>query len=195
MWQPPSAGTVATHLGVGQSFLPGQAAQGPGLRWRLLHGSLMCGAYIGRAVPAQAYCPFSCCIDPSQPQTISHMFITCPVSVTVTEWLCRLWLAMTGYLPVVSVASLLAADTSSEQLPSDALFQTWHRLRLAVLHSIWAASQMSTAGIISLLTHICIPVALNIDVHPKLTHQQQSPYHQGLHTQLCNPSCSDSCKP
>ena len=29
----------------------------------------------------------------------------------------------------------------------------------------------STAGIISLLTHICIPVALNIDVHPKLTHQ------------------------
>ena len=29
MWQPPSAGTVATHLGVGQRFLPGQAAQGP----------------------------------------------------------------------------------------------------------------------------------------------------------------------
>ena len=25
-----------------------------------------------------------------------------------------------------------------------------------------------TAGIISLLTHVCIPVALNIDVHPKL---------------------------
>ena len=30
---------------------------------------------------------------------------------------------MTGYLPVVSVAGLLAADTSSEQLPSDALLQ------------------------------------------------------------------------
>jgi len=29
MWQPPSAGTVAAHLGVGQRFLPGQAAQGP----------------------------------------------------------------------------------------------------------------------------------------------------------------------
>jgi len=36
---------------------------------------------------------------------------------------------------------------------------------------------------------------LNIDVHPKMTHQHQSPYHQGLHTQLCNPSCSDACKP
>ncbi len=29
MWQPPSAGTAATHLGVGRRFLPGQAAQGP----------------------------------------------------------------------------------------------------------------------------------------------------------------------
>ena len=50
---------------------------------------------------------------------------------------------MTGYLPLVSVASLLAADTSFEQCPSDALLQTWHRLRLAVLHSIWTASQIA----------------------------------------------------
>jgi len=88
------------------------------LWWRLLHGSLMCGAYksyIGRATPAQANCPFSCCINPSQLQTISHLFLTCPVAATVTDWLCRLWQAMTGYLPVVSVAGLLAADTSSER--------------------------------------------------------------------------------
>jgi len=119
------------------------------LWWRLLHGSLMCGAYkayIGRAMPAQANCPFSCCIDPSQPQTISHLFITCPVAATVTDWLCRLWQAMTGYLPVVSAASLLAADRPSEQLPSDALRQTWHRLRLAVLHSIWVAFQIAQAS-------------------------------------------------
>ncbi len=106
----------------------------------------MCGAYrayIGRAVPPQANCPFSCCIDPNQPQTISHLFITCPVAATVTDWLSRLWQAMTGHLPVVSVAILLAADTPSEQLPSNALLQTWHRLRLAVLHSIWAASQIA----------------------------------------------------
>ncbi len=30
-----------------------------------------------------------------------------------------------------------------------------------------------TAGNISLLTHMCIPVALNIDVHPKLTYELQ----------------------
>ncbi len=71
------------------------------LWWRVLHCSLMCRAY--RAVPAQANCPFSCCINPSRPQTISHLFMTCPVAATVTDWLCRLWQAMTGYLPVVSL--------------------------------------------------------------------------------------------
>ena len=85
-------------------------------------------------------------IGPSQPQTISRLFITCSDATIVTNWLCRLWQAMTGYLPVVSVASLLAADTPSEQLPSDALLQTWHRLRLAVLHSIWTASQTAQAS-------------------------------------------------
>jgi len=119
------------------------------LWWRLLHGSLMCGVYracIGRAMSAPANCHFCCCIDPSQHQTISHLFITCPVAATVTDWLCRLWQAMTGYLPVFSTASLLAAYTPSEQLPSDALLQIWHRVRLAGLHSIWAASQIAQAS-------------------------------------------------
>lgn len=51
-----------------------------------------------------------------------------------------------------------------------------------------------TAGITSLRTHICMSVALNIVVHSKLTYEDQSPYHQGLHIQLCKPSCSDSYK-
>ncbi len=83
---------------------------------------------------------------PQSFQTISHLFVTCPVAAIVTILLCRFCQAMTGYLPEVSVASLLAADTPSEQLPSDALLQTWHRLRLAVLHSIWAASQIAQAS-------------------------------------------------
>ncbi len=53
---------------------------------------------------------------------------------------------MTEYLPVLSVASLLAADTPSEQLPSDALLPTWHRLRLAVLEGVWAASPIAQAS-------------------------------------------------
>ena len=115
---------MAAHLGVGRRFLLGKAAQGPmvaPVAWQLDVWSLQS---IGRAMPAQPNCPFSCCIDPSQPQTISHLFSTCPVAATVTDWLCRFWQAMTGYLPVVSAVTLLAGDTPSEQLPSDALLQT-----------------------------------------------------------------------
>ena len=39
------------------------------------------------------------------------------------------------------------------------------------------ARQHCTAGIISLLTHICICVVLNILVHAQLTYGHQSPCH------------------
>ena len=60
------------------------------LWWRILHGCVMCGAfsaYIGRATLQQACCPFACCCTPTQPQTISHMFLGCPVAATVVSWL------------------------------------------------------------------------------------------------------------
>ena len=50
---------------------------------------------------------------------------------------------MTGHMPQASVATILAATTAEGQCASEALLQTWHRLRLAVLHSIWAASQVT----------------------------------------------------
>ncbi len=50
---------------------------------------------------------------------------------------------MTGHLPVVSVAGLLAADTPSEQLPSDALLQTWHRL-FFLFFFFWVTGELST---------------------------------------------------
>ena len=43
-------------------------------------------------------------------------------------------------------------------------------------------TDVHTAAIKSLLTHLCISVALNIIVHPKLTCEHQSPYNPGLHT-------------
>ncbi|DBA76180.1 TPA: hypothetical protein ACH3X1_009909 [Trebouxia sp. C0004] len=119
------------------------------LWWRILHGCVMCGAfsaYIGRATPQQACCPFACCCTPAQPQTISHMFLECPVAATVVSWLCRLWQAMTGYMPVASVATILAASTPDGQCSTDALFQTWHRLRPAVLHSIWTAARITASS-------------------------------------------------
>ena len=112
-------------------------------------GCVMCGAfsaYIGRATLQQACCPFACCCTPTQPQTISHMFLGCPVAATVVSWLCRLWQAMTGHTPDASVATILAASTPDGHCASDALLQTWHRLRLAVLHSIWTAARITASS-------------------------------------------------
>ena len=94
----------------------------------------------------QACCPFACCWTPTQPQTISHMFLGCPVAATVVSWLCRLWQAMTGHTPDASVATILAASTPDGHCASDALLQTWHRLRLAVLHSIWTAARITASS-------------------------------------------------
>jgi len=82
--EPCSAVTVAAYLGAGWRFLPGQAAQGPmvtPVAWQLMWRVYK--AYVGRTTPAQANCPVSCCIGPSQPQTISHLFIACPVAATL----------------------------------------------------------------------------------------------------------------
>ncbi|KAL3135291.1 hypothetical protein ABBQ32_007489 [Trebouxia sp. C0010 RCD-2024] len=109
----------------------------------------MCGAfsaYIGRATMEQACCPYACCSSPNQPQTISHMFLECPMAATVIGWLCRLWQAVTGHLPDASVATILVASTSEGHCASDALLQTWHRLRLAVLHGIWTAARIAASS-------------------------------------------------
>ena len=72
------------------------------------------------------------------------------MAATVVTWLSSLWQAMTGYTPDASVATILAASTPDGQYASDALLQTWHRLRLAVMHSIWTAARVlasSTQGL------------------------------------------------
>ena len=71
---------------------------------------------------------------------------TCPVATTVVGWLCRCWQAMTGHTPDASVATILAASTPDGHCASNALLQTWHRLRLAVLHSIWTAARITASS-------------------------------------------------
>ena len=134
IWQLASASYVYRQHGV--------------LWWRILHGRLMCGAYayktyIHRATPQQAYCPLPCCQGSPQLRTVRHLFLTCPAAATAVSWLCRLWQAITGHLPQASGSNLLAGDTSDWQIPSEALLQTWHQLRHAVPHSIWAVAQIA----------------------------------------------------
>jgi len=55
-------------------------------------------------------------------------------------------------MPEASVATILAASVSEGHCTSDALLQTWHRLRLAVLHSIWTAASIAASS-----THGSVP--------------------------------------
>ncbi len=78
--------------------------------------------------------------------------------------------------------SLLAADTPSEQLPSDALLQTWHRLRLAVLHSIWAKSQIAQASRHNLQHNLQMPQSQTQSWRPLLCHNKFHYRHHLPHT-------------
>ena len=91
----------------------------------------------------QACCPLASCAGLSRPQTISHLFLECPVATTVVSWLCRLSQAMTGHLPEASIASILDLKGSVPHLLS---FRPRCKLRLAVLHSVWTAAQIAQAA-------------------------------------------------
>ena len=71
--------------------------------------------------PQAGMLPSCLLLRPTQPQTISHMFLDCPVAAAVVSWLCRLWRAMTGCMPEASVATTLAASVSEGQCASDDL--------------------------------------------------------------------------
>ena len=118
------------------------------LWWRILHGCVMCGAfraYIGRATPEQACCPFACCSAPTQPH---YPGLPCGCRG------CQLALPpLASDDRLHAVATTLAASVFEGQCASDALLQTWHRVRLAVLHSIWTAASIAASSLTASLPH------------------------------------------
>ncbi|DBB04708.1 TPA: hypothetical protein ACH3X1_012762 [Trebouxia sp. C0004] len=51
-----------------------------------------------------------------------------------------------GCTPSTKTPAVEGASTPDGQCSTDALFQTWHRLRLAVLHSIWTAARITASS-------------------------------------------------
>ena len=114
--------------------------------WRLLHGALNVGAfraYMHHRRRAAGPSSAGMCTHPecaSQPETLSHAFVHCPVAVSVTQWLCDVWERVTcGDRPPRTVAVLLADDTS-QWAPAQQLQQLWTLLRLTTLSAIWSAT-------------------------------------------------------
>lgn len=119
------------------------------LGWRLLHCSLNVGAFkafmhtqlaqSATVMQDTGMCSHPACVD--QPETLSHVFLHCPVAEQVTQWLCDLWSCLTaGQTPPRSVAVLLADDTTQWD-PGPQLQQLWVVLRLTTLSAIWSATR------------------------------------------------------
>jgi hypothetical protein len=113
------------------------------LAWRLLHGALMCGgfrAYLmggaGRAAPADVGCPHH--VGGDQPlETLSHLFLECPVAAGLMAWVAGLWALIAGASPPCTAAVLLLGDWQAWR-PRQDLELLWDRLRLAALYVIWS---------------------------------------------------------
>ena len=120
------------------------------LAWRVLHAALPPAARLaawrrstGRAL-GRAHGP--CCHHPActtagSLETISHVFIDCPVARRVRDWACALFHAVWQRRPPPSAdgtAVWLAGDFREWDPGGDGAV-LWSILRLAVLHYLWTA--------------------------------------------------------
>ena len=134
------------------------------LAWRVLHCSVFCGAFLGhirRNLPDRDICcSRPCCAG--QPETLTHMFLTCPVSARVIRWVCDIWPLLTGGLrPPASAAVFLGGDYRVWD-PGTSHTELWTRLRLATLHAIWGAARQRRKGVVSLSSAIAVKIVFGL---------------------------------
>jgi hypothetical protein len=87
--------------------------------------------------PADRFCTHSTCGAPHY-DTLSHVFLTCPLASQVWSWLGTLWESVTGHRFPMTVAVLLADDRRPWRPAPDAE-ALWVRLRLLCEGALWKA--------------------------------------------------------
>ena len=112
------------------------------LAWRILHASVMCGAFARHVhqLPEQASaaCPHVGCAGVLQ--DLSHLFLTCPLADAVWHWISQVWVLLAGGSPPPLAASVLLAGDRRVWQPAQAFRAVWLRLRLLTLHELWKAA-------------------------------------------------------
>ena len=106
--------------------------------WRILHMAVLCGAfrqYVRMTDQEGSVCPHVSCAGACQ--TMTHLFLSCPIAVQVWEWACQVWACVSGGDRPPIVASVLLADDVSVWRPCAALSTLWCRFRLSVLYALW----------------------------------------------------------
>jgi hypothetical protein len=113
--------------------------------WRMLHAGVKVGARrmvaAGRAEPCQFACQAQPCqaLQQLQLETLSHLFVQCPVAAAVWQWFAAVWQQVQpGATVPVSNSRVLLLDDSGEWAPPQDKEQMWTYMRLLLLESIWA---------------------------------------------------------
>ena len=117
------------------------------LAWRILHGSVLCGAfraYVHRGSAEHAACPHAACMGSLQ--TLSHLFVTCSVAAPVWAWIAGLMACLPDCTRPPLTVSVLLADDSRVWKPPAALQPLWLRVRLATLHALWCEAAKARRG-------------------------------------------------
>ena len=112
----------------------------------------------------------SYCQPQHSPETLSHMFLECPVASALWQWVAQVWAAFSGRDPPPQTAQVLMADDQSQWRPGTALQLVWTQIRIAFLSVIRDGSIQRRQG---------MPVISHLSSCPPPT-PGQSCYPQGL---------------
>ncbi len=130
---------VAAYQRVGHKQLPRSLRV---FGWRLLHAGVKVGArrmlVSGSREPGQFTCPAQQCQQQPQLETLTHLFVECPVAAAVWQWFAQLWQQVQpGAVVPISSSRVLLLDDDSVWAPPHAKQQLWTYMRLLLLESIW----------------------------------------------------------
>ena len=115
------------------------------LGWSILHVALYSGVFFTRVnlrhATASMCCSSTACSAAGTYETMQHLFLECPDVAAASDWLVRLWVAvspMGSAAPPHSAAVLLAEDDHVWQPDgSEEHRQLWTILRLCFLQAVW----------------------------------------------------------
>jgi hypothetical protein len=133
--------------------------------WRILHGSLMVGAfychvYKQGATHPDRFCPHTCCQE--KVANLTHTFLHCSIAAPVVQYIQAFWHWLDPRATPLPPEALLTADSRS-WAPSQPFKALWVRLRVSYLQAVWGAYQQarcshrtpSSASIASTTLHYC----------------------------------------
>lgn len=111
--------------------------------WRILHASLYCGAFLCHILRQRMDLHSACCCSPAchqQPETLTHLFSSCPSIQPVVQWLKKVWEAVQEApinLEMADFGRVLITDDHRIWKPKPEHQALWTTLRVSYLHSVW----------------------------------------------------------